>query len=341
MDQHLTNLDSKLCRQPCCYSDVYDDIKLSILLNTVKVPFDLYNRICNHPDVTPEIIISLLKQISVDKYMRLSKCRLITPEFCDKFKDTFLLHPAIMIINCFPVDYIVSISNGYVFADYEIHGIAIYCTYEEYIKYCKPVNIPPCLENMNLTVEWYIDNTPNDDSLWDTCMHVRPDLFTIDVIIKYKDRITKKNKIWYIYFNQLPGSFIKNNIGYNYGDVYECIDIFKKHPDNISWYTIDKYISINTSHGKPYMLDVPFTVTDLPRWFLIKYKSHISYIHIKNINMHVHYKFIVNNTYWLCNQFIDITKCRKKYVELLKDITMFCNQNYIIPDLDDYILHYV
>lgn len=336
----MNKVDTALCKEQLTYGIIYNDIALTVLLNTSKDPVTLYNRICNHPDITPELIINLLKQIKEDDYIKLDKCYLITQKFCEKYKDTGSIHPSIMIKCKVPVSYIVTAFAGYMFNNYELLRIAKYCTYDEYIKYCKPYRISPCLDNPNMTVDWLMDNTPINEIDWIIYASPRPDLFTADAIMKYKDYIPKHNKLWAEYFMQFPVTFIIENIDLDYCLVYCCIDTFKKHPCGVSWHVIDKFISVRLRASSVSVLDMPKSVTDLPRWFVKKYKDYIQNIHLENVNNDVNYKFIVSNGIKLHNQYNDINKCRNKYIALLNDIVDICAYNCIPEDLHECILSY-
>lgn len=340
MDRILNKIDSTLCTTNIYYCIDYEVIDLSVLLKNITNPINLYNIICKHSDITPELIISLLKKIKEDSYITLLPCRLITQEFCDKYKDSGVIRPSIMIRNKIPIEYIVKTYANYIFNYNELRWLSEYCKYDEYIKYCKPSNIPPCIGNPNMTLEWFINNSITSEIEWDNSVLFRADLFTVDVIMKYKAHIYGRCPLWGKYFNMFPVTFIEENINIDYCDVYNCIDIFKKHPGHITWYTIDKYISARFyKPGETNKLNISKSVLDLPRWFLKKYKDSFYYINNENINNDVNYKFIVNNGIILCDR-NNISKCRNKYIALLKDITDICNCNGIAEDLHECILSY-
>lgn len=356
MDKFLNKVDSILIKNnkiPICY---LNDIPLNVIVNAYqpdvsKVTFKseknetllhLFNSICDRTDLTPDIVITILKQIVKDIHeLPCVRCHVITQEFCETYKNELPFNAKFMLTNYLPIDYIINTYPDYLFDSIDLWIFSKYCTYDEYIKYCRPRNISPCLENKNMTIDWYIDNNILMYIDRNNCITIRPDLFTIDVIMKYKYHVGNVSKIWVTYFNKLPLDFIAVNIDIKYCDFNDIISVFKMHPCSISWYIIDKYIEYHMPNRKIYnaYITIPDTVQDMPKWFVLKYLDNIIDLDIQNVNAYINYKFICEKNIKL-NLHTSIQQCRALYINLIKDIIDICNDNNINEDLHAYILDY-
>jgi hypothetical protein len=325
------------------------NFNISVLLNNIADVHSLYNSIRMHPALTEDIIVSIIKKMDRSQCYTgkaqllaphcITKCWLITQEFCEKYKADFCLTSSEMVSNCLPLKYIID-THGNVLNKLDYYAISKYCTKSEYDEYCKDHCILS-LENPNMTIDWYLECQNLVDINWHECATIRPDLFTPEVIMKYKDSIPVTSYIWTDYFKKLPVAFISANVQFKYMAVYDCIDAFKSHPGGISWHTIDKYISSRFCEFRRTvrMLTISDTVTDLPCWFV---KKHIDILSIKchNVNSHFNYKFISRHVANIDMIHINMIKIRSHYITMLKDIVSVCENNGIIPDLHDTILGY-
>jgi hypothetical protein len=346
MDKLIANLDVCVCKD---YVKKYHNIirksgySISVLLKSIDNVSALYNAVCMHPDLTEDILFSIIKK-SDRKTLYLQRCWLITQEFCEKYKSEFTLSRSEMISNHLPVKYIVEI-HGNVLDNLDYYNISKYCTESEYNEYCKPFgNISPNLDNPNMTLDWYMSGYALNDIYWSECVSIRPDLFTPDIIMKYKDYIVCGDRVWYTYFKKFPIAFIEQNLDINYThytEMYNCIIIFKNHPGGISWNVIDKYISyhINELKSNIIHLDIPDTVTDLPCWFVKKYIDLITLTQY-HMNTHVTYKFIAKNIALIDVGYADMIKIREKYISMLHDVICVFDKLDVNPDLYDTILEY-
>jgi hypothetical protein len=345
MDKLLTKLDTKVFMNYNVKNNTvipFINFDISVLLDNIDDVYKLYNSICMHPNLTEDIIVSIIKKMC--RPYTLSKCWLITQEFCEKYKADFVLTASEMINNGLPVKYIID-THGNCLTTQNYYYISKYCTKTEFDEYCKGHGVTsPSLENPNLTVEWYLECNDFKDVSWYECALLRADLFTPEVIMKYYDRIPVDSYIWVYYFNRFPEAFIGANLQFKYikyMELYDCINVFKSHPEAISWNTIDNYMAVRLSAFKRtnIMLTIPITVTDLPCWFVKKYKNIIKFKSC-NVNNHFNYNFIsrhINNINIEC---MDIINIRSHYVTMLSDIIGVCEMHYIVPDLYSIISDY-
>ena len=341
MDKLLTKLDTNVFMNYNVKNDTVIPLinfDISVLLDNIDDVYKLYNSICMHPDLTEDIIVSIIKKMC--RSYTLNKCRLITQEFCEKYKADFVLTAVEMIRNGLPVKYIID-THGNSLTTLNYYYISKYCTKTEFDDYCKGHVKTPALENPNLTVEWCLECNDLKDINWYECALIRDDLFTPEVIMKYKAMIPVNCYIWVYYFNKFPEPFITANLQFNYMEFYDCINVFKSHPDVISWNTIDNYMSTRFRDFKKtcLMVTISSTVTDLPCWFVKKYKDILT-IKSYNVNNHFNYNFIsrhINNINIECMNIINI---RSHYVTMLTDIIGVCELNCVVPDLYDIISSY-
>ena len=341
MDKLLSNLDTNVFM----YYNVKNksiipliNFNISVLLNNIDDVYSLYNSIRMHPDLTEDIIVSIIKKMDRSQCY-INKCWLITQEFCEKYKADFCLTSSEMVSNCLPLKYIID-THGNVLNKLDYYAISKYCTKSEYEEYCKDHFISS-LENPNMTIDWYLEYYDFAVINWYECATIRPDLFTPEVIMKYKDSIPVTSYIWIHYFKQFPVAFIDANLQFKYMAVYDCIDTFKAHPGGISWHTIDKYMSsrIGEFRRNLGMLTISDTVTDLPCWFV---KKHIDILSIKchNVNSHFNYKFISRHVANINMIHINMIKIRTQYVTMLTDIIDVCKMSGVVPDLYDTVSGY-
>lgn len=352
MNKHLAKLDTNVFMHynlTNYYIIPLIKFDISVLLNNIDDIHDLYNSICMHPDLTEDIIVSIIKKMDMTKValwcknnlhptVYINKCWLITQEFCEKYKSDFCLTVAAMINNCLPVKYIID-THGNCLNALNCYSISKYCTKAEFDEYCKAHVTSPSLENPNLTVEWYLEC--NNDINWSECASVRAELFTPAVIMKYKDRIPADCFIWNHYFNQFPVDFISANLQLKYTHpLCYCIDTFKGHPGGISWHTIDSYMSARFGELRMCgMITISAAIKDLPCWFVKKYKD-ILKLTRNNINSHVNYNFITRHINDINIFGMEIINIRSHYVTMLSNIIGVCEMNCVAPDLYDIISGY-
>lgn len=343
MDKLIEKLDIYVCKKDAkvCPSIIKKTgYSISVLLKSIDNVIDLYNSVRMHPELTEDILISIIKKLNRNS-THLGRCFLITQEFCEKYKSEFTLCVSGMISNRLPVKYIIdTYGNTLNILDYLY--ISKYCNELEYNEYCKPLgNIKPFLENPHMTLDWYISGHGLNAINWLECIHIRPDLFTPDVIMRYKEYIGNTNGIWKEYFNKLPVDFIEQNLGITYIDLNNCISTFKNHPGVISWYVIDKYITrqIIKLECKSFHLDIPDTVNDLPRWFVKKYIN-IIWLKSQHANTQITYNFIAKNIALINIGYDDKIKIREQYINMLQDISSVVGKFDVNLDLYDTILEY-
>ncbi len=358
MDKIITELDSYVCKSYVKnykpyghkWEFILDNASCSItaLVKNITNIHILYKAVCMHPDLTDDILVNIIRQSkrTTDNYddrsnIYIGRCRLITQEFCEKYKTEFMLSAREMISNRLPIKYIVDTHGGlYLFNKDDMNNIAKYSTESEYNQYCKPFRrIYPCLDNPHMTLDWYISGHGLDDIIWHSCAVRRPDLFTPEIIMKYKVYVGNINEVWRYYFDKFPVEFIEQNLELNYIALRSCIDVFKGHPGRISWHVIDKYISIHINPFHTITLDVPYTVKDMPRWFLKKYISQINLTR-HHINAEITYKFIVKHIDNIDVGRHDMIDIRKQYINMLCDVTNVCSALNIPSDLHNIILEY-
>lgn len=348
----LDKYDSKLLElaQPWEHNNNINRININIILQTKYTnPSYLYNNIRNHPALTEEILINIIKTLknhNLSKHTTLSKCWLITPEFCDKYKHDLNITIDDMICNQLPVNYILS--NYTTLTKTQYYNISKYCTKDEYYKYCKPNDVEPSLGNPNMTIPWYLENINIKFIDWESCVTIRPDLFNPDTIIKYVNHICIHNNIWKHYFHMFPINFIIDNLHITYTHLHNCIEQFRLHPAHISWDIIDKYITIHDNVKQYYhthKIKLPTTTNDLPIWFIKKY---INYIYITpdiiyyGKENHINYKLLINILTPHCINYSANTlhEIRNKYITLLNNVYNVCNDYNICDELINEILKY-
>jgi hypothetical protein len=378
MDKLLNKLDTNVCLK---YNDTYSSVvglfnfDISVLLNTIDNVYILYNNIRMNPALTEDIIVSIIKKLDRSQNSYINKCWLITQEFCEKYKSDFILTASEMVSNCLPVKYIID-THGCVFNKMDYYAISKYCTRQEFEDYCKDHIAHPTIENPNMTIDWFVDCIycyRLIDINWYEYANIRSDLFTPEVVMKYKGHIHVNNNIWAHYFKQFPVDFINANLHLKYTSLYDCIDTFKSHPGGISWYTIDKYMAVRIGEFRScaVMVTISDTIIDLPCWFVKKYIDILS-IKCHNVNAHFNYKFIARHMADTvctglqapCNAtgvtrnskpapggrefnvsginivYTDMIKIRTHYITMLNDIVSVCEKDGIILDLHDTILSY-
>jgi hypothetical protein len=331
---------------------------ISVLVKSIDNLYVLYRTVRMHPELTEDILVSIIKRCKRSA-LCLERCWLITQEFCEKYKSEFTLTVFEMICNHLPLKYIID-THGITLNNEDRYSIARRCIESEYNEYCKPFGISPHLDNPNMTLDWYmscyalngIDSSVQSNSTgvthpisvsdinWLECVSIRPDLFTPDVIMTYKDSIPTNCKVWNSYFNKFPVAFIEKNLALNYTGLYNCIETFKNHPGGISWYTIDKYITyrIIELESSIYRIDIPDNISDLPCWFVKKYSDAIVLNH-HHMNTQLTYKFIAKNIN-LIDSKLEINKIRAQYISMLNDIVDVFDKLDVNPDLYDTILEY-
>ena len=355
MDKIITKLDAYVCKSYVKNYKPYDSnhayildnksCSITALVENITDMCILYKAVCMHPDLTEDILVNIIRKSNRtrDNYNRLVylyRCRLITQEFCEKYKDEFMLSKEEMISNQLPVKYIVDTYGGiHLFDKCNMSDIANYCTEAEYNQYCKPFRgAYPRLDNPHMTLDWYMNGYGLYDISWYSCAVSRPDLFTPAVIMKYKEYIGNSD-VWRHYFDKFPVEFIEQNLELHYISLHSCIDVFKRHPCGISWNVIDKYISIHMKSNSTNTMEVPYTVKDMPRWFVKKYITQINLTR-HHINEQITYKFIVKHIEDVKVGYHEMKEIRKQYITMLGDITNVCDALNIPSDLHTTILEY-
>lgn len=340
-DKILANVDIDIIKQKQKYDLLENFAGLPIPLHNIVAGLKdnphIYYHLYNHPDLTPEILKDII--VYADELPNI-RCHLITQSFCEQYEQLFTLPASFLLANKLPIKYIIKTNPEYIFTDSELEIIADYCTYDEYIILEKEYDIKPSIKNKHMTHDWYFNFTPIDEINWDKICdyyYRKPDLFGVDTIIKYKNYIDDYSTVWHACFDELPVAFIEANMNINYvARRLDVINIFKSHPGNISWDTIDKYITYHTEKYRNIMFDVS-KIINLPLWFVKKYIAQI-FITEKHINNYVNYKFLSKNYTYLDAELIAIA--RKHYVIMLNDITTQCIEHGINDDLIPYILNY-